>query len=405
VVFWFKPIPSGRFFWSGAVVALCGTLCWAHGVGTDDIRVKPAEFSYGLHPVLQADTVEMEFSLKQPQTRLPDLSKEKSVTQLVSQEFGIKHRLAPVQGVAFSNELKFGFAKNQEIRDGYFDEQLDDQWQQIQRAELTLNDEGKRVQVKLYEQFRQFFKSDRERADQALRYGGQLELRLTGFVSISPEWWMEERVDHQLRSSELERYGTRLTWKTTKTLKILPEAYRERLTQANGSVRQRDGIGIAFQQRFPKQKITVQTKPLFIDDYVDLGHADNQQIKKLDSWIAWTPNSVWSWKTGGVVEHSDRYIRGQDVIKESVYSQLVHRPLEDLRIRVRGDYHFSGTTYEDDPALDRDESRMDISLTPEVQLNDQVMASARYVFELHDREGLEEHRQEQVVTVSLRGEF
>ncbi|MEM6822736.1 MAG: hypothetical protein AAF558_12450, partial [Verrucomicrobiota bacterium] len=219
------------------------------------IQTKAKEFSYGAHPVLQAEIVEMEFRVEKTKTRQHDLSRDRSSIDVLKQDVGIHYKYKPSKYVELNQALRLGVSKRHEISEGYFDEELEDRWQQLQRSELALKSSGNVFKVRIHEQFRQVFYSDHDQPDQFFKYGGQLDFRAHKHVSFHPEWSKEDRLDRNQRESSNERFGGHFKWKAFKTVHFQPEIYRERLTDHRDRVRERTGLGMTVVKRFPKQKL------------------------------------------------------------------------------------------------------------------------------------------------------
>lgn len=386
---------------------LWGTVLYATVVN-DAIQVKEKEFAFGKHPVLQADVVELEFTVDQTRTKdLPLTASKtgKSKIDRLSQNFGFEYRVKPMESIALKQSFKVGVARRYDSNEGYFDDQTEDHWNQLQRTELALSNESKLVQFKLFQQYRQVFQADRELPDAFFNYGGKVDIRIARNLTISPEWSMEESTDHQLRRTDRERYGARLSWRPLKGLAVKPEAYAERLTNHVGQPRDRQGAGIALTKSFAKQYLSLQVKPLYIEEHVDVGHHGNQSIQRLDASLAWNPVKQLSLRTGGIVEQKDYYIQHREDTNERIYSSIVHRPLDEFTVSFRGDYRLKTNEYEFSSYRDAEEAQMKVSVTPEFHLSDYLVASAQYLYEYRTPNKNVETPEAQVVTVSLRGQF
>ncbi|MEM6885920.1 MAG: hypothetical protein AAF571_12910 [Verrucomicrobiota bacterium] len=374
------------------------------------VQSKTKEFSYGKHPVLQADVVELEFTVDKTKSKNVNLAPSyisKNRNDTLAQNFGFEYRVIPNEHVVLKQGFKMGVARRHDANEGYFNEQTEDHWNQIQLTELALMNAGKSVQLRMYQQYRQVFHAEREVPDAFFKYGGRMDVRLTRNFSFSPEWYMEERTDYLQRRTDRERYGARFSWNVSRKqgITLKPEAYVERLTDHRGQPRDRQGAGVALVKAFPKQKLSLQLKPLYIEEHVDVGHGSNQQIERLDASLAWNPVKQLSMRTGGILERQNYYIQQRETSNETLYSTVVHRPIDEFSVSVRGDYRLKSHEYELTPYRNADDAQMKVSVTPEFQISDTLVASAQYLYEYRTPNKNIENPEAQVVTVSLRGEF
>ncbi|MEM1157355.1 MAG: hypothetical protein AAGH72_03780 [Verrucomicrobiota bacterium] len=374
------------------------------------VQTKSKEFYYGKHPVLQADVVELEFNVEKTKSKTVNLAPSrvgKNRNDTLSQNFGFEYRIMPNDYLMLKQGFKVGVAKRHDANEGYFNEQTEDHWTQIQLTELALMNESKSVQLKMFQQYRQVFHAERELPDAFFKYGGRMDIRLTRSLSVSPEWSKEERTDYRLQRTDRERYGARLSWMVSRQqgITLKPEAYTERRTDHRGQPRDRQGAGIAIVKTFPKQKISLQIKPLYIEEHVDVGHSGNQQIERLYASVAWNPAKEFSMRTGGIFERQTYYIQHRETSNETLYSSMVHRPLDDFSVSFRGDYRLKSQEHDLAPYRNADDSQIKVSVTPEYQINDALVASAQYLYEYRTPNKNIENPEAQVVTVSLRGEF
>lgn len=375
-----------------------------HGAA-ETFQRKSQEFAFGEHPVLQADVVEMDLRISKTRTREHDLSRNRSVAEVVGQDLAFNYRFFPEPWIELTNQFKLGFSKNHEIEEGYFEDETKDRWHQLQKAQVALKDEANRVQVKIYEQFRQDFYGDRDLTDRRLRLGGEADIQIARNLSLSPSWWQEEHWVPERNPAHREEFGARLKWDAMREVAITPEAAEQRVVLSNGEVRDKQRVGVGFLKQFPKAHLTLKATPGYEKHFVDVGHSANHRIHKIDSFIAWKPNEHWKLRTGGTLEHQEHYVREIDRTVETVYSEVNHHPLDDLTVRFRGDYRLTESHQEDRPDLGQSDSRMKLSLSPEVQLNENLFASARYIFEYYDQGQGVPDQQEQVLSFSLQSQF
>ncbi len=377
----------------------------------DVIQTKPKEFTYGKHPVLQADVVELEFQVDKTRSKGLELTRTNTLNQKrgdsVSQNFGFEYRIKPTPNLVMKQSLRVGVGKRYDIDENYFNDRTEDHWNQIQRSEIALSNESKSVQFNLYQQYRQVFHAEREVADTYFKYGGNMTARLTRNFSVTPEWSMEEQTDFRLRRTDRERYGARFAWNASSRhgLTVKPEAYVERQTDFRGQPRDRQGAGVALVKSFPKQRLSLQVKPLYIEEHVDIGDRGNQSVERLDASVAWTPVKELSVRTGGILERQNYYVQHRQNSNETIYSTVVHRPIDDFSLSIRGDYRLKSSEYEYSPYRNAEDAQMKVSISPEYQISEYLVASAQYLYEYRTPNANIEYPEEQVVTVSLRGQF
>ncbi|MGF1678017.1 MAG: hypothetical protein ACFCUX_02360 [Candidatus Methylacidiphilales bacterium] len=387
-----------------ACLALCIEVTWVHAAD-DGVRKKEEATPFGRHPVLTADMVMLEFKIDPTRTGVENLQNASPVAETWNQQLALVQTVTPSENLTIQQTVGMGLSKRSEGFDAELAARVEERWQQVQNAEISLHTQEKSVSLKLHEQYRVLFHGDASEPESLWRVGADLETRPLKNLTWSSRWFNEEKSTSTSRRGMVEHLGTRLNWKADSSTKLQPEVYHERQLGSEGRETGRNAVGFTVVRGLMSNRLSVEAKPFFIREEADPVHRIDQSIRRLETSASWSPDQQWTLKMGNQLQERLQTLQDRRVSETILYSSVNHRPYEEFNILLRGDYRHQLEQSKASSIGDSEQSRLSLGLMPEVQLSEQLVAAGGYQIHVTDPNGGGNATSEQTLTFSLRGAF